>query len=56
MQSNMVVDYLDNMVRQDMGCLLEPEGRELVEDPSLVRDAAGQHNIESRDAVGGHDE
>jgi hypothetical protein len=56
MQSNMVVDYLDNMVRQDMGCLLEPEGRKLVEDPSLVRDAAGQNNIESRDAVGGHDE
>jgi hypothetical protein len=56
MQSNVVVDYPDNMVRQDMGCLLEPEGRKLIEDPSLVRDAAGQNNIERRDAVGGHDE
>jgi hypothetical protein len=39
-----------------MGCFLEPEGRKLVKNLSFVRDAAGQDNIEGRDAVGGHDE
>jgi len=52
----LAIDYLDKMIRQDMGCLLEPEGRELVENLSLLRDAAGQDDIEGRDAVGGHDE
>jgi len=39
-----------------MGCFLEPEGRKLVKNSPFVRDAAGQDNIEGRDAVGGHDE
>jgi hypothetical protein len=43
------------MIGQDMGCLLKPEGRKLVKNLSLVRDARGQNNIEGRYAVGGHD-
>ena len=38
-----------------MSRFIEPEGRELGKDLSLVRDAARQDNVERRDAVGGHD-
>jgi hypothetical protein len=44
------------MIGHDMGRFLEPEGRKLAENLSFVRDAAGQHNIESRDSVSGYDE
>jgi hypothetical protein len=39
-----------------MGCFLEPESRKLVKNPSFVRDATGQDNIEGGDAVGRHNE
>src|SRR4030042_2008955 len=55
-QNDIAIDYLDEMIGKDMDCFLEPEGGKLVEDSSFIRDAAGQDNIEGRDAVGGHDE
>jgi hypothetical protein len=55
-QNDIRIDYLDEMVEEDMGCFIEPEGGKFVEDSSFVRDAAWQDNIEGRDAVGGHDE
>jgi hypothetical protein len=44
------------MIGKDVSCFLEPEGRKLVKNSSLVRDTAGQDNIEGGDTVGGHDE
>jgi hypothetical protein len=52
----LAIDYLDKMIREDMGCFREPEGGKLVENLSFVRDAAGQDHIEGRDTVRGHDE
>ena len=43
-----------NMVRHDVGHLLEPEDRELIEDNALLRDAFVHDDIERRKAVGGH--
>jgi len=44
------------MIRENMGCFFEPEGGKLVKNLSFIRDAAGQDDIEGRDAVAGHDE
>ncbi len=43
----------DQVVGDDLGEVVEPEQRNLVEHPSLVRDAGGQNVVEGRDAVGG---
>jgi hypothetical protein len=41
------------VVRHDIGQLVEPEGRQLRENLALVRNAGAQHVVERRDAIGG---
>ena len=46
----------DQVVRDDVRRLLEPEPRQTGQDPALVRDRRGQDDIERTDAVAGHEE
>ena len=42
----------DEMVGHDIGEVIEPEHRNLVQYASLMRDAGGQNVVEGRNAVG----
>jgi hypothetical protein len=44
------------MVGNEIRDLTEPEGRDLGEDLSLVRDGVIHHHVKGRDAIGGDDE
>ena len=44
------------MVGHNVAQELEPEERNLGQHAPLMRDAGGQHIVEGRDAVGGHEE
>ena len=46
----------DQMVGNDVFQEIEPEQRELGQHPALLRDAGGQHVVERRDAIGGHEQ
>ena len=46
----------NQMVRNDVGEVIEPEQGDLAQDVSLVRDSRGQNVIEGGNAVGGNEE
>ena len=46
----------DNVVRGNLGNVIEPESGKARQDYPLVRDAVGHDHIKGTDAVGGHDE
>ena len=46
----------DQMMRNEVGDVVEPEGRQLREHAALVGDAGAEHVVERGDAIGGDDQ
>ncbi len=51
-----ILDHFQQMVRHNVGSLIEPEGRDKIEHRTLVRNAAREDHVKSGYAVAGYDE